>query len=328
MARDVEEKLRKLAAVRPREAERAWLQYLSGEGSERETTEELLDILLFHTIRKDYHQQILLDPQRASECTGKYELGSVQYPAGQPYGPFGLREDEWTKHVLIVGMTGTGKTNLTFQILREFRRHNKPFLVFDWKRNYRDLLQLSSFQDLLVFTVAREVSPFRFNPLIPPPGVEAGEWLMKLVDVLKHAYFVGEGVEYLLRRGMDYVYEVCGYHDSTRKDVPRFLDVRAFVLGQKLQGRMSLWKASALRVLESLCFRHGLGPVVNSPKTWDHQRLLQRGIVLELDTLADADKVFLTEALILWLYEYRKRHGKRETFLCRFSRNGRASAPR
>ena len=36
---------------------------------------------------------------------------------------------------------------------------------------------------------------------------------MKLVDVLKHAYFVGEGVEYLLREAIDQGYEQCGVYD-------------------------------------------------------------------------------------------------------------------
>ncbi len=53
---------------------------------------------------------------------------------------------------------------------------------------------------------------------------------------------------------------------------------------------MMLWKASALRVLESLCFRHGLGPVVNTNENWDHQRLLSSSVVLELDGLSDSDK--------------------------------------
>ena len=41
-------------------------------------------------------------------------------------------------------------------------------VAMDWKRYYRDLLQLHP--DLRVYTIGRKVSPFRFNPLIPPPG--------------------------------------------------------------------------------------------------------------------------------------------------------------
>jgi len=45
--------------------------------------------------------------------------------------------------------------------------------VFDWKRNYRDLLSVPDCKDLLIFTVGRDVCGFRFNPLIPPPGTPA-----------------------------------------------------------------------------------------------------------------------------------------------------------
>jgi DNA helicase HerA-like ATPase len=69
-----------------------------------------------------------------------------------------------------------------------------------------------------------------------------------------------------------------------------------------------------MRVLEALCFRHGLGPVVNTEVEWRHDELLNSNLVLELDALSDSDKVFFTEAMILWLYEFRKTQGKREVF--------------
>lgn len=310
---ETEEKLRKLAALDGKGADASWLYYLSGELEERQEASDLLDILLFQKLQKDYKKRIFLDPPSPAECFGEYFLGSVLYPPRQPYASFGLREPEWIKHLLIVGMTGTGKTNLAFQILREFQKRKKPFLVFDWKRNYRDLLQLPEFSKLKVFTVGRPVQPFHFNPLIPPPGTAPGQWLTKLVDVLKHAYFVGEGVEYLLREAFDWVYEQCGFFSEPTK-TPMFYQAYSYVLKKHLQGRMSLWKASTLRVLGTLCYRHGLGPVLNTEESWTPEEFFQSGIVLELDALSDSDKVFLTEAIILWLYEFRKQEGKREEF--------------
>lgn len=312
--KETEEKLRKLAALEPKKADLSWLFYLSGENEERQTADELIDVLLFQKIQKDFREKIFLEPPNVAACQGTYVLGTVLYPPEKPYTTFGLREQEWIKHVLITGMTGTGKTNLAFQILKEFKKQKKPFMVFDWKRNYRDLRQLPEFKGLRVFTVGREVVPFRFNPLIPPPGAEPGHWLMKLVDVLKHAYFVGEGVEYLMREGIDQVYDKCGFFEGARNEIPTFLMVRDYVSRRHLFGRMSLWKASAMRVLESLCFRHGLGPVVNAADGWDFKQLLNSDLVLELDALSDSDKVFFTEAMILWLYELRKNEGKREEF--------------
>lgn len=45
-----------------------------------------------------------------------------------------------------------------------------------------------------------------------------------------------------------------------------------------------------------------------------YQRLLTSNVILELDALSDSDKIFLTEAIILWVYEFRKNQGKREEF--------------
>jgi len=314
VSRETEEKIRKLAAIDKKIADSSWLFYLSGEGEERKSADELIDMLVFQKLKKDYEEKIFLKSAPPPVCNGSYFLGMVLYPAGKHYCPFGLREDEWVKHLLITGMTGAGKTNLVFHILKELKKKNKPFMVFDWKRNYRDLLQLPEFKDLLVFTIGKQVTPFHFNPLLPPPGTEPGEWLMKLVDVLKHAYFVGEGVEYVLREAIDRVYEHCGFYDITKTETPTFYMVRDYVHKKKMQGRMSLWKTSAMRVLESLCFRHGLGSVVNGDTAWAHAQLLHSPIILELDLLSDSDKIFFVEAMILWLYEFRKNEGKREEF--------------
>ena len=45
---------------------------------------------------------------------------------------------------------------------------------------------------------------------------------MLLVDVIKHAYFVGEVVEYLLRSSIDAVYEACGMLEGKLTRMPTF----------------------------------------------------------------------------------------------------------
>jgi hypothetical protein len=304
--RDIEEKFRKLAAIRQSQTDKFHQFWLSGDTTERREAEELLDIKLFQEVEKGYKEKVFLDPPETALCEGEYVLGSVMYPPGKEHCKFGLREDEWCKHVMIAGMTGMGKTNLSFGILKQVLEHGKPFLVFDWKRNYRDLLTVDGFEKLKVFTVGRDVAPFRFNPLLPPPGIKFGEWLGKLVDVIDHAYFAGAGVEDVLREAIDHVYELSGALAGVMTSPPTFYQVRDYVIRKRLEGRIGLWKSSTMRVCNSLCFRHGLGPVVNSDETWDYEDLLNRPVVIELDGLADRDKKFITEAMILWLYEYRK----------------------
>jgi len=310
----IEEGLRKLASIDRSAARSAWALFLGSEQSEKDEVEGLVDILLDRKIAKNYEKQIRLEPPPPETCKGRYQIGKVCYPHKTMFCEFGLRENEWIKHLLIVGMTGAGKTTLMFCVLSELAKSQKPFLVFDWKQNYRDLIQRPEFGQLRIYTIARPTRPFNFNPLLPPNGTHPGEWLMKLVDVIKHAYFVGEGVEYLLRNAIDQVYRRCGVLDGETKLTPNFEMVKTHILALRLQGRMSLWKASTMRVLDALCFSHGLGSVINCKSNNDLETALQQMAVLELDALADSDKIFLTEAIILWIYEHRKKQADREHF--------------
>src|SRR5688572_17916083 len=109
--RDAKDKLRELAPVKGDVARQWWLAYLAGDGTERRDTSDLLDVLLFQALHQDFREEIFLPPPVRHECAGEYELGVVLYPPRSSYALFGLRESEWIRHVLIVGMTGTGKTN-------------------------------------------------------------------------------------------------------------------------------------------------------------------------------------------------------------------------
>ncbi len=308
---EISEKLRKLKSVDD-QADLLWLLYLSGDSEERQETEELIDILLDQKIGKDFNKNIHLDPEPTYACEGEYHLGTIIYP-DKSYARFGIRENEWLKHILITGMSGVGKTNLCFQILKELKKNKKPFMVFDWKRNYRDLIQLSRFEDLKIYTIGSRISAFFFNPLIPPDKIDPGVWLARLVDIIKHAYFCGDGVEYLLRLAIEKVYERHGVFEGSGS-YPTFSEIKAYVLSLPLTGRMSLWKASTMRALESMTYKYGLGISFETKEKIDIGKLLEQDIIIEMDSVSDNDKVFFTEALILWIYEYRKNESKRELF--------------
>jgi len=86
----------------------------------------------------------------------------------------GVRDPEMIQHLGIFGRSGSGKTNTVFNVILQLIKNKKPFLIFDWKRNYRDLLAIQevvdSEIDILTFTAGRNICNFWFNPLIPPKG--------------------------------------------------------------------------------------------------------------------------------------------------------------
>jgi len=138
-------------------------------------------------------------------------------------------------------------------------------------------------------------------------------WLKKLIEIMCHAYFLGEGVSILLLRAIDALYEDCGLYTGKPKGHPTIADVRAWLSDYKAKGREGGWMESAVRAVETLCFGE-VGNVLNKGPFFDIPKLLDKRVVLELDALTNADKTFLIEALLLWIHHYRLAQGQREKF--------------
>jgi len=309
---EIEALFRKLKPVLGKEIDTLWLAYNSQTDSRsRAEIVGILYSLASKYLDETFDRKLLLSVPDAEVIAGEYEVGNVVY-AGQECYPFGLREDEWLRHVGIFGTTGSGKTNCAFLLLRELAKKKKPFLIFDWKRNYRDLLALPEFKGLKVYTIGRDVSPLLFNPLIPPEGTNPQTWLKKLIEVMCHAYFLGEGVAYLLQKAIDQAYSDSGVYEGA-SEYPTFLDVLAIIEKAEVKGRKALWMDSTLRTLGVLCFGE-FSRVLNVRRPYPLAGLLKENIVLELDALTNSDKTFFIEALLLWIHHRRLAEGERETF--------------
>ena len=85
----------------------------------------------------------------------------------------GFSLKDLAKHMLVVGTPGSGKTTFSVSLLdRLWKKHKIPFLVIEPAKNeYRALVQ--SIPELQVFTPGKNfISPFLFNPFVPPKNVK------------------------------------------------------------------------------------------------------------------------------------------------------------
>ena len=85
----------------------------------------------------------------------------------------GISLKDLAKHMLVVGTPGSGKTTFSVSLLdRLWKDHHIPFLVIEPAKNeYRALVR--SIPDLQVFTPGKNyISPFMFNPFVPPRNVK------------------------------------------------------------------------------------------------------------------------------------------------------------
>ncbi len=100
--------------------------------------------------------------------------------------PFTLPIHLFQKHALVCGVTGSGKTNTCFTLLKKL---GLPFMVVEpAKGEYRRLLR--DIPDLLVFTLGDEtISPFRLNPFEFDYSADVRNGrLMFHIDTVKSAF--------------------------------------------------------------------------------------------------------------------------------------------
>ena len=310
---EIKDLLQKLAPVLGNKTSGLWyFNLFSKDAKTAYANGELLRLLADKKARLDFREEIRLPPPKPDQLIGNYNIGEVIYP-DRIYSAFGLRSNEFIKHILITGMTGAGKTNLAFHLLSELAKHNKPFLVFDWKQSYQALKQLPELNNLQIIRLGDKDCSFKFNPLIPPPGIYPKHWMAMLVDVIKHAFFVAYGVEYFFRKGIDHLYGQYGIYEG-KIDYPTFEDLEKTLQKEFVRGREMLWMSSAKRVLSSLTFSGLLGEVINVRRQANIENLLSQNVIFELDNLATIEKIFFVESLLLWIYHFRKSESKRESF--------------
>jgi hypothetical protein len=305
----VPELCRKLKPVLGRKIDGLWAAYLAEtDPGGRADIEQTLELLAAKHLGQNYEpdRAPFPPPTRAFATSGDIPIGMVAY-ADRALYPFALRSARLTEHILIAGRSGSGKTNLTFVLLDSLIERGVKVLALDWKRGYRDLL--GTHPDLRVHTIGRDIAPFRFNPLIPPPGCEPHVWIKLIVDVIANAYLGGEGVISLLVAGLDHLYTQTGAFTGRPTRWPTIQDLLEWLRNTKLRGRAALWQASAERILLAMTYGE-FGRVVSTQDNSHVQHLLDENVVLEMDGLSSAaDRVLFSEALTLYLYRYRLAQG-------------------
>ena len=229
--------------------------------------------------------------------------------------PVELSVRSLTKHALVVGSTGSGKTTTVLEILRQlWTAHRVPFLVIEPVNSdaddYRKLALEPGFEALEVITVGDEGGhPLRFNPFEVPRGVLVGEHMANLLACFKAAFGLWEPLPSIYSEALSLTYLRAGFLSSERSgsSTPRrwptaveFMRAMREVtkdLGYAGEVKANIEAASIRRAQQLVNGVTASAFLTTSPN--DLASLLDHPVILELKALGSGDEQALMMALLL-----------------------------
>jgi hypothetical protein len=284
-------------------------------------TEEMPGYFVKDYARFDVASQVI-------EKDDAVEIGEILDQSLRMGLKYQIRVKDLDRHALIVGVTGCGKTNTCFHMLKQLWQRGIPFLVIEpAKIEYRKLLQSKELRnDLQVFTMGDEtVSPFRLNPFQIMPGVSIQSHIAHLKSVFNASFVMYGPVPYVLEQCIHEVYEDKGWNLATNEnergrhrnahptltDLYRKVDELVDRLGYERRTTMDV-KAALKTRINSLRVG-GKGSMLDTRTSVPIEQLLERPTIMELEKVGDDDeKAFLIGLLLMFLYEHYISKGVKE----------------
>ena len=251
---------------------------------------------------------------------GTIDLGRF-HVGGRAY----VSKNAFTKHALITGYTGSGKSNTSLYLLDQFwRKYQIPFLVIESaKKEYRGLRHVDVFQGALrIYTLGNEtLAPLRFNPFELIPGVRLELHLAHLQTCFEGALPPVGPLPSVIAEALETVYQRFGWRltdtGREREEEPRrfptmfdfYEVVERVVASRGYQGEVKSNVEAAIKGRIKPLLMGSKGKMYcQRLSTPSAAELFLNPVVLELNDLNEDDKSLMMMFILTMLREYRELH--------------------
>ena len=238
--------------------------------------------------------------------TSSIQLGTLM-GTGSNTVPFGASLKGFTRHALVVGMPGTGKTTFSVNLLLQFYKRGIPFLAIEpTKSEYRAMID--AVPDLQVFTPGKNsVVPFIINPFLPPDGITLETFKPSLVSAFKAAFSMPTPLDILFANAIDACYVKHGWRGYSKRGDPgtKPFGLHEFVLTFREIVRASSYSAESKGNMESAGVFRLLNLVIQNGNIYDTENsvplsdLLRKPTIIELNAIDNQEQKALIMALLL-----------------------------
>ncbi|HLZ63277.1 MAG TPA: DUF87 domain-containing protein, partial [Ktedonosporobacter sp.] len=279
------------------------------------------------------HDYVRFDVDFRVPAEQNLPLGTIQQNGRDTNESYNISLDALTKHAVVIGVTGSGKTTTVMNLLDAVVEAEKPFLVIEpAKTEYRALrAALSPRADLRIYTLGNEMgAPFRLNPFEFETSDEPGEAsLLTHIDFLKAvfnaAFVLYAPMPQVLEEALHEVYEDKGWDLTSginrrvanwkeRHNYPIFPTLTdLYYKVEIVTNRLGYDKEVESNVKAGLKSRVGSLRIGSKGLMLDCARGVPMSVLLSIPTIlelenvgSDDEKTFMMGLFLARLYEYRR----------------------
>lgn len=215
---------------------------------------------------------------------------------------FSILKKELVQHLLAIGRSGAGKTNLLRLIQIELHRIGIPFLVFDLAK-YGNRYILDYIPELIILRWDKE---FYFNPLKSPPGVGLKEWRMSFCEITSEVFGIYSASTLYLNESVQNLYDTFETEKKgiypTIHDLDRELDKKK----NEKTPRNEIGYINVIRnKFKTIC--QTLDQSINVQTGIPIEELLKYPVCIELVGIKSSDiQTWVMSLILAWITSYRE----------------------
>ncbi|NMC59236.1 MAG: ATP-binding protein [Candidatus Methanofastidiosa archaeon] len=242
----------------------------------------------------------------------KIGIGKIYHRGNQTAQDYFIPVKELTRHMLITGSTGSGKTTTIKHILSQlWIDYHIPFMVLYPvnKPDYRDLLEYDElYEDLLIFTLSDETtSPFRFNPFEAPKGTLIKGHISRIMRVFESAFSLADPLPMIYREALRKIYRDKGWNillDRSNEEMEfpimsefyKAIDEITNNLNYGRETQDNVRQASVIRIGDLL---ENAGHVVNVKSSGNFTQIMSEPTIMELGRIGSMSDIALIMGFLL-----------------------------
>lgn len=233
--------------------------------------------------------------------SGDFMIGTIRN--SHRNDTIGMRYKDFTKHMLVTGTPGSGKTTFLVGLLDRLWHSEQhiPFLVIEPAKNeYRAMID--RIPELQVFTPGKsDISPFIFNPFLPPKNVKLESFRSTLFTAFAAAVSMQTPLDKIFEESILNCYGDFHWFDSyTSDDGGKVFNISDFIacfqktfesIGYSGDAR-NIGKAGVVRL-------KGLEHLFDFYQSIPVEDMLRRPTLIELSSIENSEQKTLIIALVL-----------------------------